>query len=147
MSAQASPARVVSLLALAAIACLAAEASFAQDPRSAAVQQSAREWLGKTDRLDAAASFAAAGDKFRAPITVLEWTDALAKARAPLGAVVQRATMETAFDKASAGRGPEVEIATILYRTSFQNNPLGNETVTLEHEPDGVWRVIGYFIR
>ena len=148
MTAQALAARGVALRALVAIACLAAGFSFAQDPRAAAVQNAARAWLAQTDRLDATASFAAAGDKFRGPITQDAWADALEKARAPLGAVVQRTIVETAFDRATTpGGGPEVDIAVILFRTVFAQKTSSTESVTLALDADGAWRVIGYFIR
>jgi hypothetical protein len=140
-------ARGVALRALVAIAGLAAGAVLAQDPRAGAAQHAAREWLAQTDKLDAVASYDAAGARFRAPIGVEQWTEALGKARAPLGALVQRTVVETAFDKGSPDGGPEVEIAVIRYRTAFAQKTVSSETVTLELEKDGAWRVIGYFIR
>ena len=148
MSAPVSAPRRIVLHALALLACLVACAVHAQDPRAGVVQRAAREWLALTDRQDAAASFAAAGDKFRAPITQDEWTNALAKARAPLGAVMQRAIVETAFDRAGTpDGGPEVDIVVILFRTAFANKIASTESVTLARDADGTWRVIGYFIR
>jgi hypothetical protein len=148
MTAPASVARRAWLRALAAIACLAAGVASAQDPRAITVQQTARAWLALVDRLDATASFAAAGEKFRAPITADAWADALEKARAPLGAVIQRAVAETAFDRAAApDGGPEVDIAVILFRTAFAHKTASSESVTLALDADGTWRVIGYFIR
>src|SRR4029450_4990552 len=80
-------------------------------------------------------------------ITSAEWADAMAKGRAPLGAVVQRAVAETAFDKAKSDNGAEFEVALVRYRTSFAKKVDISETITLEHDPNGVWRVIGYLIR
>jgi hypothetical protein len=42
---------------------------------------------------------------------------------------------------------PEGEYALIVYRTAYGNRVDTRETVTLERETDGTWRVIGYFIR
>ena len=148
MIAPATIRRATSVCALAAIACLVAGLAVAQDPRAAAVQQSARAWLAQVDRLDAAASYNAAGEKFRAPITIDAWADALEKARAPLGAVAQRTLVETAFDRAAPPEGgPEVAIAVLLFRTAFAQRTGGSESVTLALDADGAWRVIGYFIR
>ena len=133
--------------ALVAIASLAVGVALAQDPRSAAVQSAARDWLVHTDKLDAAASFEAAGVKFREPLTVEQWGDALAKARAPLGAVVQRTVVETAFDRIKTESGPDEELAVVRYRTAFANKVASSESVTLARATDGAWRVIGYFIR
>jgi hypothetical protein len=147
MSARATPAGRRAARALVAIAWLAAGAAFAQDPRSVAVQNAARDWLAQTDRLDAARSFEAAGANFRKPLTVEQWTDALSKARAPLGAVVQRTVVETAFDRMKTESGVEEDVAVVRYRTAFANKVASSESVTLEREADGTWRVIGYFIR
>jgi hypothetical protein len=148
MNARTSAVRGSSFRAIVAIACMAATVATAQDPRAAVPQRAARDWLALVDKLDFAASFAAAGDKFRAPITQEEWADALAKARSPLGAVVQRTIAETTFDRASTpDGGPELDIVVILFRTAFANRTGGSESVTLALDPDGAWRVIGYFIR
>jgi hypothetical protein len=139
--------RRVALCVLALVVWGAAGNALAQDPRAAEAQKAARAWLELVDKLDANASFAAAGARFREPITSAEWADAMAKGRAPLGAVVQRAVAETAFDKAKSDNGAEFEVALVRYRTSFAKKVDISETITLEHDPNGVWRVIGYLIR
>jgi hypothetical protein len=132
--------------ALGLIALVVAGAALGQDPRAAQAQAAARDWLNLTDKLNATASFNAAGARFREPIDVEQWTDALAKARAPLGAVEQRTVAETAFDTVTEG-GNQFEIAMVRFRTSFAKKIESSETVTLERDADGSWRVIGYFIR
>jgi hypothetical protein len=139
--------RCSALGVLAVIALGGATLSFAQDPRAVQVQTVARDWLNLTDKQNATASFNAAGARFREPITLEQWTEALAKARAPLGGVDQRTVVETAFDKAAGDGGTEFEIALVRFRTAFARKTESSETVTLEHEADGTWRVIGYFIR
>ena len=136
------------LRALAIVGCLAAGAAAAQDPRATQVQHAAREWLALVDRLDAAASFNSAGEKFRTPITQEAWADAIEKTHTSLGAVGQRAILGTSFDRAEPpGGGPEIDIAVVLFRTVFAKKAGGTESVTLALDPDGAWRVIGYFIR
>ncbi|HYR01514.1 MAG TPA: DUF4019 domain-containing protein [Casimicrobiaceae bacterium] len=147
MIARATVGRRAVLCALGLLALGSATASLAQDPRAAQVQSAARDWLNLTDKLNATASFNAAGARFREPINLEQWTDALTKARAPLGAVDQRTVAETAFDKAAGDGGTEFEIAMVRFRTAFAKKTESSETVTLEHEADGNWRVIGYFIR
>jgi hypothetical protein len=139
--------RRVALCVLALVLLGAAANALAQDPRAAEAQKAARAWLELVDKLDANASFAAAGARFREPITAAEWADAITKGRAPLGAVEQRAVAETAFDKAKGDNGAEFEVALVRYRTSFAKRVDISETITLEHDPTGAWRVIGYLIR
>jgi len=132
---------------LAVIACLVASAALAQDPRAGLPQKAAREWLVQTDKLDGAGSYAAAGAKFKEAITVDRWSDALQRARGPLGPTDQRTIFATTFDSKLPDGGPEGEFALVTYRTAFGKKADSVETVTLEREKDGVWRVIGYFIR
>lgn len=133
------------LLTLAAVVCCAGEAA-AQDPRASIVQEIARAWLTDTDRSDAAQSWNKAGKQFRGAITVDRWTESLKQVRLPLGAASQRAMLATEFRKNFPG-APDGEYAIVVFRTTFANKADARETVTLEHEPDGVWRVIGYLIR
>lgn len=133
--------------ALVAIMCLLAGGSLAQDPNSVLAQKAAREWLAKTDKVDAAASYDAAGAKFKDAVTVDRWAEALQKARAPLGALDQRSMIQTTFDKKLPDGGPDGEYSLVMYRTAFAKKADSIETVTLEREKDGVWRVIGYYIR
>ncbi len=147
MIARMLPGRGAALRAWVAIVCLLAGAAFAQDPNSILAQKAAREWLAKTDKVDAAASYDAAGTKFKEAVTGDKWAEALQKARGPLGALDQRSILQTSFDKKLPDGGPEGEYALIQYRTAFAKKADSVETVTLEREKDGVWRVIGYFIR
>lgn len=133
--------RVVATVWLASIASLTA----AQNPNTSAAQAAARDWLTLTDRGDAQASWSAAGKKFQTAVPPAAWADALQKQRAPLGAVDNRAVATTGFQNTFRGVS-DGEYALILFVTSFAGRPLGRETVTLEREGDGKWRVIGYDI-
>jgi len=118
----------------------------AQDPRASIAQKAAREWLALADRQDHAAMHKAAGAKFRSAITPEKWAEASKAARDPLGPTLQRTLISTAFEKQFPGV-PEGNYALLQFRTAFAKRPDSRETVTLEREPDGQWRVIGYFIR
>jgi hypothetical protein len=133
----------VRVLGAAAIIALASPA-LAQDPRSALAQSAARDWLALTDRLDGAASWKAAGAKFRNAIPAEDWTAALKQVREPLGALTTRAVDSTRFEKSFPGL-PDGDYAIIVFRTSFANKASARETVTLERE-GGSWRVVGYLI-
>lgn len=118
----------------------------AQDPRASLVQDTARAWLSDTDRGNAAQSWKNAGRQFRNAITVEEWGGSLKEVRAPLGSLSQRAQIGTQFHKNIPG-APDGEYAIVLFRTTFAKKLNSRETVTLELEPDGAWRVIGYLIQ
>ena len=134
------------LAGLAAVAVLAATAAGAQDPRASVVAATAREWLVLVDRGDAKAARDRAAAKFRDAAPEDRWVKALATQRGPRGAVVQRTLARTRFEKSFPG-APEGEYAVLAFRTAFEKEAVGSETVTLEREADGVWRVVGYTIR
>ncbi len=141
-------ASVMRVLALALAVCTfvgVATPALAQDPRGAVAQKAARDWLTITDSLDANASWSAAGAKFKQAMTVSQWDASLKQARAPYGALGQRGVLTTTFGTRIEG-GPEGDYALVQFRTAFANKADGRETVTLEHDADGEWRVIGYFI-
>jgi hypothetical protein len=132
-----------------AVFCLAlflATSVHAQDPRATAAQSAARAWLLTADKGNVEVSWAAAGKKFRDALDLGAWRNAFDEARTPLGETKSRAVLATRFDTKFPG-GPDGEYAQVLFETSFANRMQARETVSLEREPDGVWRVIGYLIR
>jgi len=131
---------------LACVIALCAGEAQAQDPRATAAQAAARSWLVLTDAGDVKGSLKAGGKKFREALDAEAWDEALKKVRGPLGTVMSRAVLATKFQDTMPG-GPSGEYALILFETNFSDMGTGHETVTLEREPDGAWRVIGYFIR
>jgi hypothetical protein len=133
-------------LVIAAALCGATALAHAQDPSSSVVQGAAREWLAGTDTLDGSVTWRTAGVKFRQAITVERWTESLSAVREPMGAVESRTAAETTLGKSLPGVR-DGEYATLVFHTSFANKADASETLRLEHEPDGAWRVIGYFIR
>jgi hypothetical protein len=118
----------------------------AQDPRASEAQRAAREWLVLTDADNGEASWQATGKQFRSAISAERWAASLNRARAPLGALVARTLESTQFLKEIPGQ-PDGDYALLKFRTAFANKSAAEESVTLEREADGVWRVVGYFIR
>ena len=139
--------RRVALRILAFLGWAVTAVALAQDPRAGQAQAAAREWLAQADKLDAPASYASAGGKFREPITLAQWSSAIVQVRTPLGDVAQRTLVETALDKVKSDGGADIEIVMLRFRTAFAKKTEAVEILTLEHEADGVWRVIGYEIR
>jgi opacity protein-like surface antigen len=128
------------------LVCLATSIAQAQDPQRIAVQAAAREWLGFVDGGDAQASWGAAGKKFQAAIAADVWAEALKKEQARLGRVLQRTVGPTRLQTTLPGF-PDGEYAQVLFDTTFANTGDSRETLSLEREADGKWRVIGYFPR
>jgi len=134
-------------LALTCIGLLGANVAYSQDPRASAAQKAARDFLVMTDRNDAKASWHAAGKQFQNAITPERWAESLNDVRPPLGGLVDRTLLSTQFTHNFPGAAAEGDYALLVFRTSFAKRTDGRETVTLEREPDGAWKVIGYFIR
>jgi len=138
--------RVLLLIVACCLSAAGVGSAWAQDPRGTAAQKEARAWLALTDRGDAAASWRAAGKPFQDAISADKWGESLKQVRPPLGAVVERSILSTEFPKTFPG-APAGEYALLVFRTSFANKIDSNETVTLQREADGVWRVVGYFVK
>lgn len=134
------------LVALVGLLTLATGSALAQDPRATEAQAAARAWLALTDAGNVQGSWKGGGKKFRDALDAESWDEALKKVRTPLGSVMGRSVLATRFPD-SMPDGPKGEYAQILFDTNFSEVGQARETVTLEREPDGVWRVIGYYIR
>ena len=133
-------------VALICLAWLVSGIAVAQDPKATDAQAAARDWLALADRSDAQASWNAAGKKFQAAMSAAGWADALAKVRTPLGEMKSRTISQTGFRKKFQDV-PDGDYALVVYVTNFANKVRGQETVTLERESDGKWRVLGYSIQ
>jgi len=118
----------------------------AQDPRAADAQRAAREWLALADRFDSVGSRETAGKRFKDAMTADEWSQALRRERSPLGTLEQRTLLQTLFEKSFGGL-PDGDYALVTFRSAYSNRSDVRESVTLEREADGRWRVIGYFLR
>ena len=132
-------------LSVMATSGLGVESVLAQSS-TAAAQQSTERWLGLVDKGDYAASWNAAGAFFRNAITRDRWQESLRGVRPPLGAVKSR-TLKSATPAKTLPGAPDGEYVVFLFDSSFERKQAAVETVTAVKEPDGTWRVVGYFIR
>jgi hypothetical protein len=138
--------RALLVIAACCLSAIGSGPAPAQDPRGTAAQTQALAWLALTDHGDAAASWRASGKLFQNAITVDKWAEALRQVRPQLGDVVERSVQSTQITKNIPG-APDGDYALLVFRSSFANKTDSSEHVTLQLEADGVWRVIGYFIR
>lgn len=136
-----------SVLAAAAVATLAltSRAALAQDSQSdkeAAGALAAQGWLVLLDRKDWGRAWETTGSVFRSKVPLGTWMDAIPKVRDPLGTLVERKQIETAYKTTLQGQ-PDGEYVTAVFQTKFSNREVA-EVLTLVHESDGKWRVTGY---
>jgi len=110
-----------------------------------AAEAAARSWLALVDSGKYGESWDAAAAFFQKSLTRAQWIDAVTKARSPLGRLGSRrlrgAKHETRLPGAPAG-----EYVVIEYDTSFATVAAATERVTPMQDPDGAWRVSGYFV-
>ena len=135
---------VLAALSVWALACALPAA--AQDPLINEARHVALEWLTVVDADNATASYAAASDKFRTAMTAEQWAGALANAREQFGAM-QRRTFAGGQKADEAPNKPKGEFVMLVFRSGFAKRDTVVETLTMEREPDGKWRVIGYSLR
>jgi len=120
--------------------------ALAQDPRLSEAQAAARDWLAIQDTNDAVASYNAAAKRFHDSMPVDQWAQAMSRAHEQFGPVQTRTLIGTQ----APTPGPEVppgEFVVVVFRTEFEKRQTGTETLTLERESDGKWRVVGYLMR
>jgi len=124
---------------------LAAGALAADKPEDVA-QAAAESWLKLTDGGNGAASWEQAAKLFRDVLTKEQWTQALAGVRPPLGKLISRKLISRQYTEKLQG-APDGKYVVIQYETLFEKKASAVETITPMLDPDGVWRVSGYFIQ
>lgn len=134
------------LTALAASVIAFAAPAAAQDPRMTEAKMATLDWLALADADDAAGSYAAASQRFRTTIDQNKWASSLKTARAQFGPATSR-TFIGMQPLAQSKDAPPGEFIVVAFRTEFGKRLTGTESVTLERESDGHWRVVGYLMR
>jgi hypothetical protein len=103
-------------------------------------------WLKVVDAGHYGASWDQAAKLFRGAVTKEEWERSLAAVRTPLGKPLSRKISAKTFSDTLPG-APDGKYVVVQYATSFEQKAAAVETVTATLEPDGHWRVSGYFIK
>jgi hypothetical protein len=133
------------------MACLigaiaAAGGAFAADKPEDAAQAAAESWLRLVDNADYAASWEQAAKVFKGAVQQADWGKAAGGVRTPLGKLVSRKLKSREYAEKMPG-APDGKYVVIQYDTVFEHKASAVETVIPMADPDGVWRVSGYFIR
>ena len=91
-------------------------------------------------------SWDAAAKLFKDAVTREAWSAAVTSVRGPLGKVVFRRLRSAKFTTALPG-APDGKYVVIQFETSFERKKKAVETITPMQEPDGSWKVSGYFVK
>jgi hypothetical protein len=134
--------RVLAAMALSAIALPVS----AQDPRRNEAVGAARDWLALLDKHDVKQLYATSGNRFREGISQEKWSEVAESGRQQFGAVRSR-TLLGAQSPAETPNRPKGEFMTVVFRADFEKRGVGTESLTVERESDGKWRVIGYLMK
>jgi hypothetical protein len=117
----------------------------ADNPQDAA-QAAAVSWLKLVDNGDYPASWEQAAKVFKGAVQQADWSKMAGGVRTPLGKLVSRKLKSREYTEKMPG-APDGKYVVIQYDSVFEHKPSAVETVIPMADPDGVWRVSGYFIR
>jgi len=111
-----------------------------------AAEASARSWLALVDAGKYGESWDEAAAPFRSALSREQWIQALEKVRRPLGKALSR-KLRAAHEATEIPNAPRGEYVVIQYDTDFADRSGAVETITPMKDPDGRWRVSGYYIK
>jgi len=137
--------RLMHLVAVLVLGLCTSPARAAEPTRDDAVL-AAKGWLALVDAGKHDESWDQSGASFRQAVTKPQWSQALAGARNPLGALVSR-ELDSATETSTLPGAPDGKYVVMQFRTSFANKASAVETVTTSLEADARWRVVGYYIK
>src|SRR3954447_1258156 len=109
-------------------------------------ETSASAWLSLVDTQNYGASWDQASGFFRGKISREQWSAAARGARTPFGEL-QKRTLKSATAATTLPGAPDGEYVAVQFTSVFEHKAAAAETVTVTHEADRDWRVVGYFIR
>ena len=102
-------------------------------------------WLSIVDSGEYDRSWTESAEIFRLALVQVDWTNQLTSVRKPLGSIVSRTFVGGEY-QTSLPQAPEGEYVVLRYETKFAEAGVLVETVTPMRDPDGKWRVAGYYI-
>lgn len=121
----------------------------ADDPhemQKAMGRQVAVQWLAFGEEGNWGATWDNAAALFKSTLDKEQWATKAKAARDPLGKLVDRKLLLVRFEESLPGV-PDGEYVIAQFNTRWENKAQSVETVSVVKEPDGMWRVTGYFIK
>lgn len=112
--------------------------------KKSVAQTAAAGWLLLLDAGDWGGSWERASPAFRSLVPLPQWMDGVPQIRKPFGRFVSRNLVESSHKTSLPGR-PVGDYVTTRFSTDFSDKKGVNEVVTTTLDPDGRWRVTGYF--
>ena len=127
------------------IICFISTHSIAGEAEKDALK-AAEEWLILIDNNDYSASWDNAAALFKQAITKEQWAESFKALRPAMGDLISRNLKSATYTNSLPG-APDGEYVVIQFSSRFTNKKAAIETVTPMKDPDGKWRVSGYYIK
>jgi len=137
------------IIVVAMLGLMAAGCSKKEKPAVAGTDEgiaASKTWLAIIDAAQYDDSWEQACAYFKGVVPKDQWVRQIGGVRGPLGPVLSREVTSAEYSTQLPG-APDGEYVVVQYRTSFENKANAVETVTPMRDPDGVYRVSGYYIR
>lgn len=126
---------------------IAAQPLLADQSKEIDATAAAQSWLLLVDDQSYTGSWERAAPYFKNAVTREQWEKSLLLVRKPLGKVLSRKLIARQYLRSLSG-APDGEYVVIQYGTRFEKGGGASvETITPLLDPDGVWRVAGYYIK
>ena len=138
--------RAIALAAALAAGLYAASAAEGDSVDVTAAMRAADQWLELMDSGAYGEGWERADRAIQEAMPKLRWEVTLDGLRGKLGHVNRRKLRAASYSRELPG-APPGEYVVIQYDTAFATRPMSVETVTPVKQPDGSWKVSGYFIR
>jgi len=137
-----------STLAVMFVAIAAAVQSGAADDEldTAPAMAAAQSWLATVDAGRYGESWEEASKAFRDALTKPQWESMVEPVRSQTGNLVARKVRSARYTR-ELPNAPAGEYVVIQYDTRFERIAHAVETVTPMKDPDGSWKVSGYFVK
>jgi hypothetical protein len=135
---------LIAFISLAILIGAAPQILGADSPESP--EAAALTWLALVDAGNYSESWNTAAAYFRNAVPQSRWESQVGAVRGPLGAVKSRRVVSSQSMHSLPG-APDGDYVVIRFATSFEHKAEATETVTPMKDPDGHWRVSGYYIR
>ena len=118
----------------------------AEDTKEQAAIQTAENWLSIIDAEQYEDSWENGAIFLKNEVSKEQWVSSMNKYRKPLGKMEERKFKSSQY-MTDIPDAPDGEYVVIQFDTVFENKKEAIETLTPMLDPDGKWRVAGYFIK
>lgn len=115
-------------------------------PQEQAATDAALSWLALVDSGSYAESWEEAAAVFKKAVPKEQWVSTLKAGHSTVGKADSRNVIKREYTT-SLPNSPKGDYVIIQFKTHFQNKKNAVETVTPMMDPDGKWRVSGYYVK